>query len=81
MTSEDRLERLIAEALRDSAPAAAPGLVPDILQAARKARRRPRWLAMLTERPMRRYPDVLVGCRPRGSPPRSSRSSWWRSGP
>jgi Tol biopolymer transport system component len=61
MTSEDRLERLIAEALRDSAPAAVPGLVPDVLQAARKARRRPRWLAMLTERPMRRYPDVLVG--------------------
>jgi Tol biopolymer transport system component len=61
MTSEHRLESLVADALRSSAPNADPSLVPDILDAARKVRRRPRWLALLTERPMRRYPDVLVG--------------------
>ncbi|MEA2673355.1 MAG: TolB protein [Chloroflexota bacterium] len=61
MTSEHRLESLVADALRSSAPNADPSLVPDILDAARKVRRHPRWLALLTERPMRRYPDVLVG--------------------
>jgi hypothetical protein len=61
MTSEQRLESLIADALREAAPVAAPGLVPDVLRAARTVRRRPRWLVMLTERPMGRHPDVLVG--------------------
>ncbi len=61
MTSEHRLERLVADALLASAPVAAPSLVPDILEAARKVRRRPRWLALMTERPMRRHPDILVG--------------------
>jgi hypothetical protein len=61
MTSEHRLESLVTDALRDSAAAVPPSLVPDILNAARKAGRRPHWLAMLTERPMRRQPQVLVG--------------------
>ena len=61
MTSEHRLERLVADTLQASARDATPALVPAILQAARKVRRRPRWLALMIERPMRRHPDVLVG--------------------
>ena len=61
MTGEHRLERLVADALQAAAPNATPGLVPDVLQGARKTRRRPRWLALMTERPMRRHADVLVG--------------------
>jgi hypothetical protein len=62
MSTDSRFERLLADALAHSAPEAAPvELIPDILAAASRARRRPRWLALATERPMRRHDDVLVG--------------------
>jgi Tol biopolymer transport system component len=62
MSDDVRLERLLADVLADAAPTRAPSqLVPDILVAASRARRRPRWLALATERPMRRDTEVLVG--------------------
>jgi WD40-like Beta Propeller Repeat len=62
MSTDTRIERLLADALAHSAPAAAPAeLVPDILDAASRTRRRPRWLALATERPLRVHGDVLVG--------------------
>ena len=62
MSDDVRFERLLADVLADSAPTGAPDrLVPDILAAARRARRTPRWLALAIERPMRRRAEVLVG--------------------
>ena len=62
MTDDVRFERLLADVLADGAPARAPDrLVPDVLAAASRARRRPRWLAYATERPMRRNATVVVG--------------------
>jgi hypothetical protein len=62
MNTKTPLERLVTDALRASARTTAPDeLVHDILVAARRVPRRPRWLALLTERPMRRAPVVLVG--------------------
>jgi hypothetical protein len=62
MITERRIERLVADALQRSAPSRAPeSLVADVLEAARGVRRRPRWLALLTERPMARPRAVLVG--------------------
>jgi Tol biopolymer transport system component len=62
MTDDVRLERLVRDILLAEAPAAAPvDLVPDILAGARRARRRPRWLAFATERPMRLDAAVVVG--------------------
>jgi Tol biopolymer transport system component len=62
MNSERSIDRLVAEALGDAAPTSAPdGLIPDVLAAARRVRRRPRWIALLTERPMGRPPAVVVG--------------------
>ena len=65
MNDEIGFERLLADALHHAAPTSAPPeLVPDALAVARNTRRRPRWLALATERPMRRHPDVLVGSPP-----------------
>ena len=62
MSTDSRFERLLADALAHSAPEAAPAeLVPDILATASRTRRRPRWLTLATERPMRRQDEVLVG--------------------
>lgn len=62
MSDDVRFERLLADVLADSAPTGAPErLVPDILAAARRARRWPRWLTLGLERPMRRRQEVLVG--------------------
>jgi Tol biopolymer transport system component len=62
MSDDVRFERLLAEVLSDLAPTRAPDrLVPDILTAASRTRRRPRWLALAIERPMRRRAEVLVG--------------------
>jgi hypothetical protein len=62
MSDDVRFERLLADVLADAAPARAPdALVPDILAAARRARRRPRWLALAIERPMRLDAQVVVG--------------------
>ncbi|MEP6893849.1 MAG: hypothetical protein ABI927_08730 [Gaiellaceae bacterium] len=57
-----RIEDLVAAAIRHSAPSGPPqSLVADVLGEARRTRRRPRWLAFVTERPMGRPSDVLVG--------------------
>ena len=62
MSDDLSFERLLADMLADSAPTRTPDrLVPDILAAAHRTRRRPRWLALVTERPMRRRAEVLVG--------------------
>jgi len=62
MSDQVRFERLVADVLADVAPTRAPdALVPDILAAATRARRRPRWLALATERPMRLQAAVIVG--------------------
>jgi hypothetical protein len=62
MNTESPFERVVADALRTAAPASAPvGLVAGVLDQARRAGRRPRWLAVVTERPMVRPPTVLVG--------------------
>jgi hypothetical protein len=62
MSDDVRFERLLADVLADGAPARAPDdLVPGILAAAGRARRRPRWLALATERPMRVRAEVVVG--------------------
>lgn len=62
MSDDVRFERLLADVLADGAPARAPGdLVPYILAAAGRARRRPRWLALAAERPMRVQAEVVVG--------------------
>ena len=56
------IERLLADALQHAAPASAPEtLVEETVAAARNVRRRPRWLALVAERPMGRAPAVLVG--------------------
>ena len=62
MSDDVRFERLLADVLSDVAPTRVPDrLVPDILAAASHTRRRPRWLALATEPPMRRRAEVLVG--------------------
>ena len=62
MSNDLRLERLLGQVLAEAAPAQSPEqLVPDVLAAASRAGRRPRWLALATERPMRRSAQVLVG--------------------
>jgi Tol biopolymer transport system component len=62
MNIETPFDRIVADALRTAAPASAPeGLVADVLEQARRTGRRPRWLAVITERPMLRPPVVLVG--------------------
>jgi Tol biopolymer transport system component len=62
MSTERTIERLVADALQQSAPSSAPeSLVADVLGSARGVRRRPRWLALVTERPMTRPRAVLVG--------------------
>jgi Kelch motif/Galactose oxidase, central domain len=62
MSDDVRFERLLADVLSDVAPTRVPDrLVPDILAAASQTRRRPRWLALATEPPMRRRAEVLVG--------------------
>lgn len=62
MTTDRRIEQLVADALRTAAPPDAPeSLVPDVLRQAGRTRRRPRWIAVLAERPLVRAPVVLVG--------------------
>ncbi len=62
MTSDDRFEALLADVLVDVAPTREPDrLVPEILRAARHERRRPRWLALVKEPPMRIHSHVAVG--------------------
>ena len=62
MSDDVRFERLLADVLADAAPDRAPdALVPDILAAVRRARRRPRLLALAIERPMRLDAQVVVG--------------------
>ena len=62
MSTERSIEQLVADALQQGAPASAPkSLVTDVIGEARGVRRRPRWFALLTERPMARPPTVLVG--------------------
>ena len=62
MSTDARFERLLADVLSDSAPAIAPDqLVPNILAAALRTRRMPRWLALATVRPMRLRADLVVG--------------------
>lgn len=62
MTSGDRFEGLLADVLVDLAPTREPDrLVPEILRAARREHRRPRWLALIKEPPMRTHARVAVG--------------------
>jgi len=62
MSDDVRFERLVADVLSDMAPMRAPDqLIPQVLHAARRIRRWPRWLALAIERPMRRQAEVLVG--------------------
>lgn len=62
MTSDDRFEQQLADMLAGVAPTREPDrLVPEILRAARRARRRPRWLALIKEPPMRLSSAVAVG--------------------
>jgi hypothetical protein len=62
MSDDLRLERLLADVLADAAPTRVPDqLVPDILAASRRTRRRPRWLALAVQRPMRLDAQVVVG--------------------
>jgi hypothetical protein len=62
MNTESSIERIVSEALQAAAPASAPdGLAAGVLDQARRVRRQPRWLAILSERPMVRPPVVLVG--------------------
>ena len=62
MTSDDRFEQLLADVLADVAPTRQPDrLVPEILRAARRERRWPRWLALIKEPPMRISSRVAVG--------------------
>ena len=58
----DPFERLLAGVLADAAPSREPDrLVPEILRAARRERRWPRWLALIKEPPMRISSRVAVG--------------------
>ena len=62
MTDDVRFEHLLADVLADAASSRPPDrLVPDILTATSRARRRPRWLAFALERPMRQNTKVVVG--------------------
>ncbi len=62
MTRDERLERLLADVLADMAPTREPDrLVPEVLRAARRERRWPRWLALMKESPMRLSSRVAVG--------------------
>src|SRR6188472_3960043 len=58
----DPFERLLAGFLADVAPTREPDrLVPEIIRAARRVRRWPRWLALIKESPMRISSQVAVG--------------------
>jgi parallel beta-helix repeat protein len=60
--NEIPLERQLEDLLADLAPSREPDrLVPEILRAARRERRRPRWLALIKEPPMRIHSRVAVG--------------------
>jgi dipeptidyl aminopeptidase/acylaminoacyl peptidase len=62
MTNDDRFEQLLADMLADVAPTRQPDrLIPEILRAARRERRWPRWLALIKEPPMRISSRVAVG--------------------
>jgi hypothetical protein len=62
MTIDDRFERLLGDVLADAAPVREPDrLVPEILRAARRVHRWPRWLALIKEPPMRFSSRVAVG--------------------
>jgi parallel beta-helix repeat protein len=62
MSSVDRFEQLLADVLAETAPSREPDrLVPEILRAARGEPRRPRWLALIKEPPMRLSSRVVVG--------------------
>jgi len=62
MTSDARFERLLADVLAEVAPSREPDrLVPEILRAARRVHRWPRWLALIKEPPMRVSSRVGVG--------------------
>jgi Tol biopolymer transport system component len=62
MTSDDRFEQLLADVLAEAAPMREPDrLVPEIIRAARREHRRPRWLVLLKEPPMRLSSRVAVG--------------------
>ncbi len=62
MTSDDRFEASLAGLLADVAPTREPDrLVPEILRAARRERRWPRWLALVKEPPMRTSSRLAVG--------------------
>lgn len=65
MTTDDHFERLLADVLAGMAPSREPDrLIPEILRAARRVRRRPRWLALIKEPPMRISSRVAVGSPP-----------------
>jgi WD40-like Beta Propeller Repeat len=62
MSTERRIEDLVVAALLETAPRAVPpALIADVMRDARRTRRRPSWLALITEPPMGRSPSVLVG--------------------
>ena len=62
MSTDDRLERLLTEVLdADSPPRPPDRLEPETLRALGRVRRRPRWLALLKEPPMRLSSGLVVG--------------------
>jgi len=62
MNDDARVERIFADGLIDLAPARAPGrLTTDITIATGELRRRPRWLAVMKEPPMRISSTLAVG--------------------
>ena len=62
MSTDERLERLLTEVLDARTPARPPDrLEPETLRALRHVRRRPRWLALIKEPPMRLTSGLAVG--------------------